>query len=112
MNSAEDKQKIRGYKIYRALISQAGAAAPTVTVLENGLGEIVWTRTGAGVYVGTLAGAFTNSTTCFVTNSLPNALIGCVKSSANAIGLTSSTGGGVATDALLTNASIEIRVEI
>lgn len=47
-------------KVYRALLTQAGTAAPAATVLENGLGgTVAWTRTGVGVYVGTLAGAFT-----------------------------------------------------
>ena len=45
---------------YIALLTQAGAGAPTETEVKNNLSAaIVWTRTGAGVYVGTLAGAFT-----------------------------------------------------
>ena len=32
------------YTKYIALISQAGTAAPTVNILENTIGEIVWTR--------------------------------------------------------------------
>ena len=32
-------------KVYRALLSQTGTAAPTATVLENTLGgTVVWTR--------------------------------------------------------------------
>ena len=45
-------------KTYKALVSQAGTAAPTVTILQNTLGDIVWTRFGAGIYIGTLNGAF------------------------------------------------------
>jgi hypothetical protein len=57
------------YKKYVALISQSGAADPTVIVLENTLGgDIVWTTESAGRYVGTLAGAFPlNKTVCFAT---------------------------------------------
>lgn len=47
------------YKEFIALFSQAGLTDPEVTVLKNTLGgEPVWTRDSAGVYVGTLAGAF------------------------------------------------------
>lgn len=46
------------YKIYRALLTQVGTAAPTAVVLENTVGTIVWTRVANGSYRGTLAGAF------------------------------------------------------
>jgi hypothetical protein len=46
------------YKKYVATISQTGTADPTVTVLENTIGDIVWTRVGVGVYQGVLLGAF------------------------------------------------------
>ena len=46
------------YKKYIATISQTGTSAPTVTVLENTIGDIVWTRTTNGDYRGTLTGAF------------------------------------------------------
>jgi len=45
--------------IYRALMNQAGTAAPVATILgDNTIGAIVWTRNSTGVYVGTLVGAF------------------------------------------------------
>jgi hypothetical protein len=48
-----------GYKVYVALFSQTGVNDPAVTVLKNTLGgDPVWTRDGAGVNVGFLAGAF------------------------------------------------------
>jgi hypothetical protein len=46
------------YLKYVALISQTGLLDPTVVVLENTIGDIVWTRIGLGGYLGTLAGAF------------------------------------------------------
>jgi len=46
------------YLKYVCNLNQSGTGAPTVTVLENTLGNIVWTRTGVGVYLGTLSGAF------------------------------------------------------
>ena len=61
----------RPYKVYTATFSQSGISAPTVTVLENTLGGMVtWTRTGTGVYIGTLTGAFTiDKCAFFYTNS-------------------------------------------
>ena len=48
-----------GYLKYVALLTQNGTAAPVATVLENTLGgTVVWTREVAGMYRGTLAGAF------------------------------------------------------
>jgi hypothetical protein len=47
------------YKKYIALMTQTGTAAPTVIVLENSIGDIVWTRDSTGIYEGTLTGAFT-----------------------------------------------------
>lgn len=44
--------------IYRALLVQSGASSPIATVLQNTIGEIVWTRIDAGNYSGTLANAF------------------------------------------------------
>lgn len=56
----------RPYKVYTAYIGQVGTGAPTVTIMENTIGAIVWTRTSTGSYLGTLTGAFTNNkTACF-----------------------------------------------
>ena len=54
------------YQVYTALISQTGTNAPTVIVLENTIGNIVWTRTGTGNYSGTLPGAFPEDKTGFL----------------------------------------------
>jgi hypothetical protein len=51
------------YKVYTALLTQEGTDAPVATVLENTLGDIVWTRSMEGVYLGTLIGAFTTDKT-------------------------------------------------
>ncbi len=58
-----------GYLVYVALLTQTGTSAPVATVLTNTLGgTVVWTRDGAGNYLGTLAGVFTaNKTVCFAT---------------------------------------------
>ena len=46
------------YSVYTALMSQSGTNAPTVTILENTIGDIVWTYAAVGSYNGTLTGAF------------------------------------------------------
>lgn len=49
------------YLKYVCNLNQTGTAAPTVQVLENTIGNIVWTRTAVGQYAGTLSGAFPNN---------------------------------------------------
>lgn len=46
------------YLKYVCNLNQVGTANPTVQVLENTIGNIVWTREGVGVYSATLNGAF------------------------------------------------------
>lgn len=51
-------------KVYRALLTQRGTDAPEATVLENTLGgTVVWTYNNVGIYIATLAGAFTANKT-------------------------------------------------
>ena len=64
---------IAPYKKYIATISQTGTASPTVTVLENTIGNIVWTRFAAGDYRGTLTGAFPDQDKTYLTLSNTNA---------------------------------------
>ena len=64
------------YKKYIALISQSSTAAPTVIELENTIGPIVWTRSSAGTYLGTLAGVFTvGKTYAMISNVEPNGIV-------------------------------------
>jgi hypothetical protein len=53
------------HKVYVAELNNMGAGevAPVATVIKNTIGDIVWTRTGVGQYVGTLTGAFTEDKT-------------------------------------------------
>ena len=46
------------YKVYSAYLIQNGSNDPVVTVLQNTIGDIVWTRDSTGYYIGTLSGAF------------------------------------------------------
>lgn len=57
-------------KKYVAFMSQTGTSAPVVTVLENTIGSIAWTRPSTGYGLGTLSGAFTlNKTWVSATNA-------------------------------------------
>lgn len=99
------------YKSYSVLISQASSAAPTVTVLENHMGTIVWARSSAGVYTGTLTGAFVSGKTWFVAqnNSGAGVVYTIVRTSANVLTVTTTT-GGTPTDGLLSATPLEVRV--
>jgi len=71
------------YLVYTAVLTQSGTGAPVPTILgSNTIGVIVWTRTSAGLYKGTLNGAFVaNKTFATVTNN-------------GSISTSSSAGGG------------------
>ena len=61
----------RPYKVYTALLSQTGTNAPTATVLENTLGgTVVWGRSNAGFYTGTLTNAFPSGKTFYPPSSI------------------------------------------
>ena len=101
------------YKVYTALLSQSGTDAPTAVVLENTLGDIVWSRSEEGVYVGTLTGAFkegktfqaltagnaNGSTSFFYRQDIDTMLLE-----------TYAISGDSASDTFLNRTSIEIRV--
>jgi hypothetical protein len=58
------------YKKYVAIMNQTSTNAPTATVLENTIGDIVWSYSAVGEYYATLAGAFTvGKTVVFLSNS-------------------------------------------
>ena len=51
------------YRVYTALITQSGGVDPTVEILENTIGNIVWTYSSVGFYKGILIGRFTDNKT-------------------------------------------------
>lgn len=60
-------------KVYEALLTQSSTNAPEVIILQNTLGDIVWTRMGPGNYIGTLANAFPSTkTVTVITNNWDN----------------------------------------
>lgn len=98
------------YLVYTARISQTGVLDPTVDVLKNTIGAIVWTYDSPGTYAGTLIGAFTLDKTWFSINQEDDVNI------VNTIGRTDANivkiktyDNGVLTDGILST-SLEIRV--
>lgn len=103
-------QATRPYKIYTALLTQSGTTAPVATVLENTLGgTIVWSRTSAGLYEGTLTGAFTSNKTTIL-NSVTSGIILTANPTTSTIQVETRTVGNVNNDGLLIGTTIEIRV--
>jgi hypothetical protein len=57
------------YKVYTILLNQSGESDPIPTVLENTIGEIIWSRDAIGTYYADCANLFTaNKTFTSVTN--------------------------------------------
>ena len=99
-----------GYKVYTALLTQAGVVNPPVaTIMQNTTGgTIAWTRTGAGAYTATIEDSFftLNKTMVFINGGSATATANIEWASPTTTTVTIDTGN----DSLLTGASIEIRV--
>ena len=91
------------------MISQVGIAAPTVVVLENTIGAIAWTRSGVGVYVATLAAAFTDAKTSVSINTSDGSI---VRTDVNSLTLSTFDATPVAADAILVDDLVEVRVYV
>jgi glucose/arabinose dehydrogenase len=96
---------------YIATISQAGTSDPTVTVLENSIGDIVWTRAAAGRYQGTLTGAFPDQDRLYLylSNSQQNNYVAIFRVSANIIEIITYDFTNTGQDNMLDYNTIEIR---
>jgi len=113
-SGAYTKDDLRGYKVYTALLTQTGTDAPVATVVENTIGDIVWTRNADGEYTGTLTNAFTiDKTLCFITvtsgGGFDNAQIVQGPGQSDFV-LIITYNNGVLTDELLSMTPFEIRV--
>lgn len=63
-----DSDNLVPYKVYTVLLTQKKNNPPTAIVLENNIGNIVWTKDSEGVYRGTLKGAFPDANKFFTLN--------------------------------------------
>jgi len=98
------------YKKYCATISQTGTNDPVVTVLENTIGEIVWTRLAQGDYAGTLTGAFTSDKTLVLNNVTNTGRCNAQRNSINSIRVQTFNSAGALFDNFLDQNTIEIRI--
>lgn len=104
------------YLVYTALLTQSGTDAPVATVLENTLGgTVVWSYLDIGRYTATLSGAFTSAKTVVLFNynyiGTENARTsGSSRATDNTVNLVTFDTGGNPADAIMTGATIEIRV--
>lgn len=102
----------KNYVEYVATITQTTTGVPILNIISNELNDaIVYTRDGAGAYVGTLVGAFTEGKTVF---NLPNgnkaAQFGVEWTDADTFALSSWVADGTATDSLFATTSFSIKV--
>jgi hypothetical protein len=96
---------------YIATISQGGTSDPTVTVLENSIGDIVWTRAAAGRYQGTLTGAFSDQdrTYLIISNTAIDTYLRIFWVSANVVEVRTLDFTNTLQDGRLSYNTIEIR---
>jgi len=104
-----------GYTVYTALITQAGAAAPVATVLQNTTGgTIAWTRSSTGRYVATLSGKtyVANKTAVIVTSGgNSDMILRPVVTSTTAIDLYNiDSSDNAVSDTIAATTTVEIRI--
>lgn len=103
-------------KVYKALLTQTGTAAPVATVLVNTLGgTVVWTRDLAGNYTATLVAAWVINKTFIPATSgtVPGGAYtySVYRANADAISLVTEDGGTPSDDVIVSDpAYIEILV--
>jgi len=98
-------------KIYKALMTQAGSTAPTATIIRNTIGEIIWTRSGVGIYLGTLTAAFiANKVWAIISNTSNDATATFVIARLNDNQIKITTIDTVFNDGWLTSTPIEINI--
>lgn len=61
----------RPYKVYSALLTQSGTNDPVATVLENTLGDVVFSRIGIGNFLVSSSGLFVENKTFIMHKSIP-----------------------------------------
>ena len=100
--------------VYKALLTQVDTDAPIASILFNTIGNIVWTYLGTGLYLGTLAGAFTEGRTAVTNGQSILDGVGFVVwakwSSSDTITVFVSGVDGGASDSELENTLIQIEV--
>lgn len=104
----------RPYKVYVALVTQVGAAAPVATVLQNEIGVVTWSRSAQGFYIATTLALFTSNKT---TVDIPNdafagqySHMGSAPANTSQVWVLSRDVAGAGQDGLMDKTTVEIRV--
>lgn len=97
---------------YVASLTQVGTDAPTVNEFANTIGEITWTRTDHGEYLGTPLIPFVSSNTFITINNVNHDHLtsAYINTDGNVVVITCNTSGHAHEDDILNNSSLEIRV--
>ena len=100
-----------GYKVYTALLTQAGTSAPTAIILNNTIGTLVFGYSGVGLYTITTSGLFTLDK-CYAIAYQNDSLswIFLNRASDNVFDLTTTNNSGAYVNGAMANALIEIRI--
>jgi hypothetical protein len=104
------------YTKYVANLTQVGTSAPTATIFENSITNIVWTRTATGEYLGTPSTPFDSLSTFVIIGNVEHDYLASayINTDGNVVVVTcrsGSGGGGHAhSDDKLNNSPLEIRI--
>lgn len=102
---------VPGVKRYKALISQTGTSAPTVTVLENSIGTITYGYTSAGAYTVNSSGLFASGKTfLFLNPAFGTGNYTAIKYNSDSLLDLKSLNGITPTDGILSQQSLLIEV--
>lgn len=112
INGQNVSTALPSYSKYIATISQTGTNNPTSYILENDLGDLVFTRTAIGRYVATLTNAFPTQGKVYlmISNSQVNTYLRIFWTSVNTIEIRTLDFTNTLTDGLLNSNTLEIRV--
>jgi len=97
---------------YVTLITQVGTDAPTVNEFANTIGQITWTRTSQGKYLGTPVTPFVKITTFVTIGSVQHDHLTStyINTDGNVVIETTNTSNHQHTDGILNNSPLEIRI--
>jgi hypothetical protein len=100
-----------GYKKYVALLNQVGTSAPTVIIFENAIGQITWTRTAQGEYLGTTLPPLDTLTTFVTIGNTEHDYLATayINTDGNVVVRTTKTSNHHHTDGRLNYSPLEIR---
>jgi hypothetical protein len=110
---SQNGEPVKPYKVYSALLTQTGTDAPVATVLENTIGDIVWTYDTVGGYEGILVGAFPLGKTFMQIGNISNTRGTYIQHNQpmDSVYIEVTDNDGVTyIDNVLSNTSLEIRV--